>query len=232
MHYYSITYNDKNSWEMRIPVKWRPSIPAPELEQDLVEIPGRDGAMTSRIKRYLPIVIPIEMNFMESEDRWAEAYRRAKRWLRGSGRLEQSDDDEWFFKVLKVQIIDSERTSKKIGGFTAEFTCDPYQYRKDGARAYNIGSVINNLYDECHPIYVITGTGTATLTVNGHTMSIGVSGKAYIDTDLQIAYDNTDQLINTSAVGDYEELYLQEGANTITISEGFSLKVIPNWRQR
>lgn len=231
MHYYSITYNNKNSWGMKIPVKWRPNIPAPELEQEIIEIPGRDGAMAASSKRYKPIIIEVEMNFIEAEERWADAFRRAKKWLKGSGRLEQSDDEDWFFRVIRAQIIDSERTSARIGGFTAEFICDPYHYRKDGVRAYDINSVVNNLYDECHPIYVITGTGAATLTVNGHSMTISISGKAYIDTELMIAYDDNNESLNTAVFGDYSKLYLKEGKNTISVSSGFSMKVIPNWRQ-
>ena len=230
MHYYSITYNDKNSWEMKIPVKWRPNIPAPELDQDLIEIPGRDGALVSTVKRYLPITLEVEMNFMEPEERWGEAFRKAKNWIKGSGRLEQSDDPEYFFKVIRAQIKDSERTSKRIGGFTAEFVCDPYQYRKDGTRVFDIDSCLNNLYDVCHPIYIITGSGSATLTVNGKSMTITVASKAYIDTDLMIAYNDQGESLNTSAVGSYEDLYLQEGANTIAISSGFTLQIIPNWR--
>lgn len=227
---YSITYNDKNSWEMRTPVKWRPAIPAPELDQDVIVIPGRDGALMSSIKRYEPIEIEVEFNFLDCPDLWAERFRAAKKWLTGSGTLEQSDDPEYYFRVLKAEITDTERTSQRLGNFTATFLCDPYMYRKDGRVAYDIDTVKNNLYDVCHPIYCISGSGTATLTVNGHTMTATVTDKAYIDTDLMIAYNASNQNIATNITGDYSQFYLQPGENTISISSGFGLTVIPNWR--
>ena len=227
---YSITYNGKNSWEMRTPVKWRPSIPAPELDQDVIIIPGRDGALMSSVKRYEPIEIEIEFNFLDDPDRWAEVFRACKKWLSGSGILEQSDDKEYFFRVLKAEITDTERTSQRLGNFTATFLCDPYMYRKDGRVAYDIETVTNNLYDVSHPIYCISGTGDATLTVNGNTMSVTVAGKAYIDTDLMIAYDANNANISTAVAGDYSDFYLQQGTNTIAITSGFGLTVIPNWR--
>ena len=225
---YSITYNGVNSWEMRMPVKWRPSIPAPELDQGMIEIPGRDGALMSSIKRYEPIEIEIEFNFLDHPRAWAERFREAKKWLKGSGTLEQSDDPDYFFKVMKAEITDSERTSQRLGNFTAVFTCDPYQYRKDGRNAYTVDAVRNNLYDEAHPIYCITGSGTATLTVNGNAFAAAVDGTAYIDTDLMIAYDSDSLPVGTA--GDYSKIYLREGANEISISSGFGLTVIPNWR--
>lgn len=227
---YSITYNGKNSWEMRTPVKWRPSIPAPELEQDLITIPGRDGALTSSIKRYEPLEFEVEMNFLDKPNRWAEVFRECKKWLRGSGTLEQSDDKEYYFKVLKAEITDTERTSQRLGNFTAKFICDPYMYRKDGRNAYGIETVKNNLYETCHPVYCISGTGTATLTVNGNSMTVAVTGKAYIDTDLMIAYDGNNASINTAVTGDYSDFYLQPGENEISISSGFNLTIVPNWR--
>lgn len=227
---YSITYNGKNSWEMRTPVKWRPSIPAPELDQDVIIIPGRDGALMSSVKRYEPIEIEVEFNFLDDPDRWAEVFRECKKWLSGSGILEQSDDREYFFRVLKAEITDTERTSQRLGNFTATFLCDPYMYRKDGRVAYDVETVQNNLYDVCHPVYCVSGTGTATLTVNGNTMSVTVDGKAYIDTDLMIAYDENNANISTAVAGDYSGFYLQQGTNTIAITPGFGLTVIPNWR--
>ena len=223
---YSITYNGLNSWEMRMPVKWRPSIPAPELEQEMITIPGRDGALMSNVKTYLPLEIDVEMNFLAKPCEWADLFRAAKNWIKGSGRLEQSDDPDYFFKVMKAEIADSERTSQRLGNFTAHFICDPYMYRKDGLRAYGVNSVLNNLYDVCHPIYCITGTGTATLTVNGNTFTVG--GAAFIDTDLMITYDANNEPVASS--GDYDGLYLQPGKNTISIPDGFGLSVIPNWR--
>ena len=49
-------------------------------------------------------------------------------------------------------------------------------------------------------------------------------------TDRLMAYRKDGELMNTSVYGDYAELHLLPGENTVYISRGFDLKVIPNWR--
>ena len=62
-------------------------------------------------------------------------------------------------------------------------------------------------------------------------MQATVNGNITIDTDRMISYN--DQMVgqNTAVTGDYEDLYLQEGDNTISVSTGFTLSIIPNWRE-
>ena len=57
-----------------------------------------------------------------------------------------------------------------------------------------------------------------------------VSGATVVDTDRMITYTKSNmQLRNTRLTGDYEDLYLVPGDNTI---EGTGVKIIPNWRTR
>ena len=66
--------------------------------------------------------------------------------------------------------------------------------------------------------------------MNGNEFVAEVGQNVTIDTDLMLAYRQDGRMMNTSVTGDYQELYLKEGDNTIEITEGFGLKVIPNWR--
>ena len=61
-------------------------------------------------------------------------------------------------------------------------------------------------------------------------MQATVNGKMTIDTDLMIAYNADGVNQNNLLTGDYEDLYLQEGTNAISLTSGFSVSVIPNWR--
>ena len=79
--------------------------------------------------------------------------------------------------------MDTERTSRRLGKFTAEFTCDPYSYLVSGQQSYSVDDVLYNPYMISHPIYRISGTGSCTLTVNGNTMQATVNGNITIDTD-------------------------------------------------
>lgn len=102
-----------------------------------------------------------------------------------------------------------------------------------GKREYDYQSreIQYNPYDICHPIYKITGNGICTLTVNGKAMKATVGQNLTIDTERMIAYRKDGTMMNTSVSGDYEDLYLKPGENEISITQGFTLTVIPNWRR-
>lgn len=111
------------------------------------------------------------------------------------------------------------------------FICDPYTYFENGTIAVAPEEAELNPYDTSKPTYIITGEKKGTLTVNGNEMTINVGQNLTIDTDRMIAYREDGTLQNAAVTGNYEELYLLLGKNTIEISTGLNLKVIPNWRQ-
>lgn len=232
---YDISFNDVRASSIGILPVRRPSVPAPEPRFEEITIPGRDGSLISFDGVngeiiYNSITISVEFNFWAKPYRWAEVFRAAKKWIKGSGSLILGDDTSFFYKVLSCKISDSERTSLRIGTFTAEFLCDPYLYVKDGQREMGIADVLYNPYALSKPIYLITGEGMCTLTVNGKTMTANVGQNITINTDLMLAYRQDGTMQNTAVTGDYENLYLLLGDNTITITSGFDLNVIPNWR--
>lgn len=227
---YEVSFKDGKSTDYRIlPIK-RPNIPAPEKRVSEITIPGRDSVLLQEDGTYKPIVIPIEFNFMSAPDEWSDTYRKAKKWLSGSGELIFSDDPDYYYRAILCKITDSERISRQIGTFTAEFTCLPHMYIRDGKNPKEVKDILSNPYEKSQPIYLITGNGTCTLTVNGKTMNATVGQNLTIDTERMIAYRADGDLMNTSVSGDYEDLYLNPGENTVSISSGFGLKVIPNWR--
>lgn len=227
---YSISFNGVNCLQYGILPVRRPDIPAPEEEIEEITIPGRDGILIETKERYKPIVIPVEFNFMQDPDKWAGTFRKAKRWLRGSGNLELSDDLHYLYKAYYCKIADTERTSHRIGKFTAEFTCHPYQYVRDGQREKTIEEIKRNPYYISHPLYKITGEGLCRININGKEVSVNVGQNVTIDTERMIAYRTDGTIQNTAVTGEYEDLYLQEGDNEILATDGFEISIIPNWR--
>ena len=230
---YNIEYRGETCSMHGVYIMQRPAIPSPAEEVETFRVAGRDGILTG--DRYLyPIELYIDMNFREERSLWDDRFRDIKRWLSGSGDLIRSDDKEYFLKVYNVQIEESERIIKKYGKFTAHFTCDPYMYRIDGRKEYAINDprILKNPYEVCHPVYIVTGSGTRTLTVNGNSASLTVNGTTIVDTERMITYTQSDHTLrNTRLTGDYEDLYLIEGANTISASAS-GVTIIPNWRSR
>lgn len=227
---YNITFRGEDCTEYGVIPERRPSVPAPEIRVTETEIPGMDGYLVENDDTYGAITIPVEFNFLVPQDEWMETYRKAKRWLSGSGWLILSDDPDYWYKVYHCNISDTERTTRRLGRFTAEFVCYPYTFLADGQNQYDISGAKDNPYMISHPTYIITGTGECTLTVNGNTMTANVNQGITIDTDRMIAYNSS--MVNQSSLvsGNYEDLYLIEGENNISITTGFTLKIIPNWR--
>lgn len=108
--------------------------------------------------------------------------------------------------------------------------CSPFEYVVEGREWKTIKEALFNPYDLSHPEYRITGEGVCTLTVNGKAMKANIGQNLIIDTDAMLAYRQDGAMMNTSVTGDYEELYLKPGENSIAVSSGFSISIKPNWR--
>ena len=65
--------------------------------------------------------------------------------------------------------------------------------------------------------------------MNGNAMSANIGQNLTIDTERMMAYRSNGELQNTSVTGDYENMYLKDGENEITITDGFDMEIVPNW---
>ncbi len=227
---FDLDFKGEKASDYGIKVAYRPNIPAPEKNFEIITIPGRDGSLIVSDNTYSDIQIEPEMNFIISPESWGVKFRQIKQWLQGSGKLKFSDDASVFYKCKNVNIGVVERRIKESGEFTPVFLCDPFTYIESGTLEYNAQDLKLNPYDISKPVYKITGEGVCTLTVNGNEMTANVGQNLTIDTDLMIAYREDGILQNTAVTGEYENMYLKAGENEINISNGFELKIIPNWR--
>lgn len=224
--------DDETSLEKNIKVTKRPKLPAPQRDYREYEIKGRNGKLYRDLGTYKDIAIPIEMNYVGSEEQWNTIWRNIKRWLLKGGirRLTFSDDFTHYYLVKKIELGDNERKIKESAEFTAIVICEAFSYLISGLNEFAYTNVLYNQYEETQPIYIIEGNGMCTLTVNGTECKCNVTDNLIIDDYLEIAYrrDGTNQ--NTAINADYEAIRLQQGSNVITITDGFNLKIIPNWR--
>lgn len=229
---YEIVRNGRKNTSVGVMVSKRPAIPSPEFVFEETEIPGRDGKLYEESENICDITISIPFVFICDPGRWQERFREAKRWLLGKedDRLILGDDAAYFYKVKHTTINESERRVIESGEFTVDFICGGYQYLEEGTYEHDIKDVLYNPYALCHPTYLIIGEGKCTLKVNGKTMVANVGQNLTINTDLMLAYRTDGAILNTAVSGDYEDMYLREGDNTISHSAGFGLKVMPNWR--
>lgn len=222
-----IIFNNESSAEHEILISKRINLPIPQRDITSINIPGRDGEVHIDNKRYSPVAIDIEFNYKSKEV--IKKFREIKKWLRGDGILEFPDKDI-LYKVGKTEINSFSQIHERVAAFTVTFTCEPFAYTKEGqSKVKNPSSLFNDGY-KTNPIFIITGEGMCTLTVNSNDLTVNVGQNVTIDTDKQIAYRTDGTIVNTTIVGDYEKIRFNEGNNTISISNGFDLQVIPNWR--
>lgn len=232
--YQDIEYGGIRGSSMKIYARERPTIPATRVRREQIVIPGRDGAAYQSDGTFEPTEITVPFNYIGEESEWAERWRMAQRWLaKEKVKLRFSDDDGYFFWIDHVELDANERTTRRIGNFTATFvTRDGLYYLNSGLREHSAKEIQWNPYETSHPVYKITGEGTCALEVNGKRMTANIGENLTIDTDRMVAYRQDGTLRNTDVTGKYEDLYLKDGENSIRISTGFDLKIIPNWRCR
>ena len=212
----------------------RPDIELPEDRYEEYSIPGRDGKQYVKTKYREDIQISIPYNFMVNEENWFEEKRKAQKFFGNAKTLSFKDNFNYYYKVKKVILGKVVRTSKRIGNIVVTFILDPYEYLKSGETFNeNVGTYLNQ-YSETHPNYKIIGEGVCTLTVNGNEIECNVGQSLIINTDLQESYKLNDsgtvERMNTSISGEYEKMYFNEGINVVSITDGFTLLVQPNWR--
>ena len=207
--------------------------PAFEYGQEVVEsksVPGRAGTLTVYTGRYTDTVITNVMEFASDAVELFEAKLSAiKQWISKTRKVTYNDKEDRFYHVKKAEIIDIKRKYGIFGIITVVFTCESFAYLKCGEYEVGAGGFYNP-YAWTQPIYKITGNGLCTLTVNDKSVTANVSGDITIDTEKMISYRSDGTSQNTAITGDYEDIYLSEGENAVSVTDGFACKVIPRWR--
>ena len=225
---YYILYNDNTNIDFNLSIIDRPSKPAPEMEYETVKVPG--GKTLYREKGYKDVEITIEFNFLSRDaTEWDKDFRTIKKWLltKKSNKLKFSDDLEVYYRVNSVVIDTPERLIKRGGKFTATFTCEPYVYDDDDER--ELSTIFYNSCLISKPIYRIVGEGYLTLNINNNVIKANIGQELIIDSDKGLCY-REGIIDNVALEGRYENLYLQEGDNTFSWSEGFKVYITPNLR--
>ena len=227
---YSFEFNNETSVSHEIYVQSRQDVPGKERKITYTVVGGKEETISDRNTFYENTEISLECAYRIDPADWNRKRRMIGKWLSGAGELTFSDDPEVYWKVKDIQISKFERPLKKHATFTVKFICSPFEYIAEGKEFRSPKDVYFNPYDLSHPEYKITGEGVCTLTVNGKKMKANIGQNLTINTDLMLAYREDGSIMNTSVTGDYEDLYLKPGENSISVSSGFSLTVKPNWR--
>ncbi len=207
------------------------SIPTGKERYTECVVPGRDGCLTYKEGTYEDITISVQLMYLEKPYNVRAKYRELKKWLmQGRGPLTFSDQGDFHYIVKRVEIESNEVEFSILGRFIVNFICRPHQYANEGDTPVRLESEIYNPYDEAHPLYLIQGEGMCTIGANGNTMTANVGQNLTIDTDLMLAYRTDGGVMNALVNGEYKNLYLKHGFNTLSVTKGFSVLITPRWR--
>lgn len=230
---YDMEYGGELASAHNVSVISRPNIPKAKKRIDYIDIPGRNGSLTKDNDTYEDIEFPVGLNFIDDPNKWGMRERDITEWLEYANPkiLQFTDDADVFYKVKGVEIGTIDRTSKRIGKLSPTFRCDPFVYYVSGTYPIDNPETLTNTHHPAEPIYTISGTGSAEITVNGHTVGVEVVNSVTLDISRLISYRTVSGvMVNTDTDGDLSGLILSRGENTISVTSGFDLTVIPNWR--
>lgn len=233
---YDFELNGVNASSLGVYAVQRPDIPSPKKRIEKKTIAGRDGILAIDDETFEEIIFAIDCNFMASNSKsFGECGRKIRAWTYSNQQSELvfNDDMNYFYKTQIVEMSDIERVSRRVGKFTLNCTCAPFVYLSLGKKAIDIPPILVNLYYQSHPVFKLTGEGIFELTVNGNSFFVNVAQNATVDSDLMLVYrEDNGRLINQFSAGSFENLWLKNGNNSISVSapSGGMAKIIPNWR--
>ena len=216
-----IILNDTNSNTITgLLISSLPSISKPSIRTTIEEIDGMDGDIVTKLG-YAAYDKTFDIGLYGAYD-----INQIIAYFNSEGTVIFSNEPDKYYKYQILEQIDFE---KLIRYKTATVTMhvQPFKYSAvEGTRTFNITNqeqitIINNGNYVSKPVITITGSGTINLSVNGYEVLVLELGEdttsITIDTANMEAYNqNTSQLMNRSVTGDYDNLYLNAGNNTIS----------------
>lgn len=197
-----------------------PPITKPKQRTQIEEIDGRDGDIVTTLG-YSAYDKEIEIGLYGDFD-----IEDVMAFFNGSGTVIFSNEEDKYYNYQILGQIDYEKLIR-FKTAKVKMHVQPFKYSAvEGTRTFTISNedeiTINNSGNYVSkPVVTINGTGTINLDVNGYevlVINLGESASSVtIDTANMEAYNqNTGELMNRDVTGDYDNLYLNAGSNTIS----------------
>lgn len=231
----SLTFDGINSLSYGVYISGSGVYDAPDRVVDMVEVPGRNGALAMDRGRFENIEIKYPAGtYGITQNEFANKISIFRNELcKRYSYARLSDDyhpDEFRLALYKNGLEVDPVNFNRAGEFDLVFECKPQRFLISGEEVTTLtasGSLSNPTSFEAQPLLVVTGTGT--LTVNGVQITISKTPTT-IDCNSMEAYNG-----NTSRNGDIvlspnRFPVLSPGSNTITLSAGITkVEITPRW---
>lgn len=217
-----IELNGKSSNQvMGLLIQNLPPISKPKMRTQIEEIDGRAGDIVTQLgfAAYDKVVEIGLYGDFDIDD--------VISYFNSSGTVVFSNEPDKYYNYQILEQIDYERLIR-FRTAKVKMHVQPFKYSSiEKVKTFTNFtedeiSIKNNGNYFSKPIITITGSGTINLSLNGYqvlVIELGSEGSIVLDTANMEAYNPTDQsLMNRDVTGDYNDLYLNVGTNTISWS--------------
>ena len=142
------------------------------------------------------------------------------------------DSPNFFYKIKRAQISDTETIIKQSGVFSVEFYAEPFEFESSSVLEYIRPSnllIRNNTTYFSQPVLKIFGQGNIKLFVNDDLIEIKqINEGIVIDSEMQEAYYNNYNM-NHQMSGDFPIFGI--GENKIRLEGNVNkIEILPQWR--
>lgn len=204
----------------------RYNVPSPQRAVDVVNVQGRTPLYIDRgfindveVKFTLGFITQVSLRNIQ-----AEVFKRIFNNAIGK-KLVVGDDMEHYRKVKHVIVSDTVTEGTMYNHFDVTFICDPIRYMVNSPVITFTGQTTFRNAFISRPVYIITGEGNCTITLNGKSVTINVGGSVTIDTDKMLAYNGTNWS-NYRVIGSLEDLKIDTGMICdFTVTNGFNVRI-------
>lgn len=218
---YFVAINNQNSLEVTgLYISKLPPISKPLQRTNIEEIDGRDGDIVTTLgysayDKEMEIGLFGDYNIDEIISFFTQ-----------EGTITFSNEPDKYYKFKIINDINFEEF-QRFKTATVVFHCQPFKFSTtEGTRTFttfpsNTVVICNNGNVYSKPTLTLTGSGTINLSLNGvqaAVVTLANEGETIeIDLDKLEAYNPTTKVLkNRQVTGDYENLYLKVGNNTIS----------------
>ena len=225
-----VIINNQNTKTLGFALVGRPSIASAEKKYETIEVEGRDGNLT-RFLGYDDLKFTLNFNILFQSD-IKQKLREIKGLLSVAKTLAFDDSPNFFYKIKRCQISDTETIIKQSGVFSVEFIAEPFEYESSSVLEYIKPSnliIRNNTTYFSQPVFKIFGQGNIKLLINDDLIEIKqINEGIVIDSEMQEAYYNNYNM-NHQIFGDFPIFGI--GENKIRLDGNVNkIEILPQWR--
>lgn len=229
----------KNSEDMGVRLLSQPTIEQPVMRGTKNTLPGRHGFMYTADGGYGEIKVKVDLAVPDPDEYLADALN----WLRGSGDLVFSNDEDYAYEASVITAFNRTPITKRLDGqkMTVTFTCQPFRHLVrekpivlTEAKIFKGQGHVASL-----PLLKVEGSGSESLMVNDQTMLLTLNSGTplFIDCDAGTAYaEGESDLVfaggQVTLVDDWFQLRPQgKTQNAVNFTSGISqVTIYPRWR--